>query len=226
MSVVIVYSSILLSLLVIGVCFNALEVWLILCHSPKEMQIYSRILLQISAVDVFTLVVAPLILPVSVKLMRSLFTLFKLTISLETPLFNRLRSQAMFPLCRYFLDQLEVFRFSGKMLHLSSNHGSTSCQLAHCQLNSFIAIWFWTSKLFSFKNGTPRLNCSSNPVGSFNFKHHHTTWSSTHSDVPFISCGSTKKTPKNRQIRNVKTHLESNASHFILWLNILINSLT
>ena len=139
MSFVITYSSILVSLLVIGSCLNALEVWLILCHSPKEMQIYSRILLQMSAADVLTLVLNPLTLSVS-KINEFLILL---SISFERiKLTFRFRLQAMFTLCKYYLGQLEVFQFSGKMLHLPSKHGSISCPLAHCQPNSFIAIWF------------------------------------------------------------------------------------
>ena len=68
MSILIVYTSIVLSLLVIGGLLNGLEVWLIVFHSPKEMRVYSRILLQISTADVLTLVLDPLIRPVSINL--------------------------------------------------------------------------------------------------------------------------------------------------------------
>lgn len=59
------YASVVLSLLVIGGCLNGLELWLIVWHSPKEMHIYSQILLQISAADLLTLLLDPFILPVS-----------------------------------------------------------------------------------------------------------------------------------------------------------------
>ena len=49
----------------IGGLLNGLEIWLIVFHSPKGMRVYRQILLQISAADVLTLVIALLTQPVS-----------------------------------------------------------------------------------------------------------------------------------------------------------------
>lgn len=49
---------------VIGGLLNSFETWLILFHSPREMRVYSQILLQICAVDVLTLALVPLTQPV------------------------------------------------------------------------------------------------------------------------------------------------------------------
>ena len=51
----------------IGGLLNGLEIWLIVFHSPKGMRVYRQILLQISAADVLTLVIALLTQPVSTK---------------------------------------------------------------------------------------------------------------------------------------------------------------
>lgn len=49
----------------VGGALNLLELWLIVLYSPAEMRVYRKILVQILAVDVLTLIIGPLTQPVS-----------------------------------------------------------------------------------------------------------------------------------------------------------------
>ena len=59
------FDWITLLLLALGGLLNGFEAWLIVQHSPAEMRIYRQILFQICAVDVLTLILGPIILPVN-----------------------------------------------------------------------------------------------------------------------------------------------------------------
>lgn len=52
-------------MLVIGSLLLGFEVWLIICHSPSEMRVYTKILLQICAVDFLTIIFVPFNQPVN-----------------------------------------------------------------------------------------------------------------------------------------------------------------
>ena len=59
-----VYGGFNVLTLCIGGLLNSTTVWLILHHTPKEMRVYSRILLQTCFIDLLTLVIFALIEPV------------------------------------------------------------------------------------------------------------------------------------------------------------------
>ncbi|KAF7635891.1 hypothetical protein Mgra_00004609 [Meloidogyne graminicola] len=62
-----IYGSIVFCMATSGLILNFLLIWLIICFTVKEMQIYNRILLQTCIVDIITLILFAIVQPVYVS---------------------------------------------------------------------------------------------------------------------------------------------------------------